>query len=199
MCERLGNFWSLHRIYIAFSNVVFSRAMDKIELKMKQSSEHLLRSLNVNSVECFYWASKKHWALMMQFFSLESKNFSQTRVMLPKLLGRLKQVFVSQLILSETLKTKENVMRRLKIKRRYRHNHRNYDEVDHTIWWWGDVFRGILLSNVQRSAQRMQRPMFRFLHFFWPILRCSIFMCFKVCYKLNKNHTRKKQRRRNSS
>lgn len=50
MCERLGNFWSLHRIYIAFSNVVFSRAMNKIELKMKQLA--LTRKSNF---ECSFW------------------------------------------------------------------------------------------------------------------------------------------------
>lgn len=84
----------------------------------------------------------------------------------------------------------------------------NYDEVDHTKAeiGGGGMFSGEFQSSTLNAQHRLN------VSLLWPflslILRCLIFMCFKVCYKLNKNHTReeevrvedeRKENRRNKS
>lgn len=200
MCERLGNFWSLQRIYIAFSNVVFSRAMDKIELKMKQSSRALAaltkRTLSNVAFGCFRWLRRNIGCLAMQFWI----SACSARAVITRFLSghrEFSRQFSSNRWNISTQKPREAPK-----------TSNEKTPVSSKLWWsWSYKSKTILVGWMFSgefccfNAQHRNIPSaigidvlpssFAFLTvFFLPILRCLIFMCFKVCYKLNKNHTR---------
>lgn len=127
MCERLGNFWSLHRIYIAFWTL-FSPAMDKIELKMKHPSCFVI-------VDVLRWAGETFDFYDATFCSRLARTFvifdtNKINLIMTAISGRPE----SSKNLRNNGKESSN--------QRERNAGDTIDECDHTKCWRGWCFQG---------------------------------------------------------
>ena len=177
--------------------------MDKVELKMKQTTtEHLLFESARRMYFFLMFFSVAVWnnqvffgSILLQFLEWKNQNFTNIFFKTLFWFCEFLKIQFSPLKLLKPVVEKTPVLINMKqnfIEQKRggamlrRGNRRN---IQH--WRCIDVF----LTSI--SFDRC---------FFLPILRCLIFMCFKVCYKLNKNHeaknkklkTREKERREKS-